>query len=182
MTVFNPTFGFKGFMAQMHGRKTLVHDLGAAVIAGQFAGLVMAAVVMLVFTLFLGKEPLYPVQLIGSIFFGEAALVDLHLPALAAGLLLHQLGPALAYSILFGFCVHSFEIEGMGKLMTLGLGIGILSQVIDSYFLVPAAFTAMQGTDLWAREVPETWSWAAHVVYGLCLGIYPFIDEKLSKP
>src|SRR5882672_7044884 len=71
MTVFTPTFGSKGFMDRMHNRMTVEHDMTAAVIAGQFAGLVMAVVVMLVFGVILGKSPLFPVQVIGSLFFGD---------------------------------------------------------------------------------------------------------------
>src|SRR5512140_2837620 len=77
------------------------HDLATGVLAGQIAGLVMAVVVMLVFTLFLGKGPLYPVQVIGSFIYGDAALHGLNVPALIAGLLLHQLGPALFWGAVF---------------------------------------------------------------------------------
>src|SRR5882724_4198949 len=53
MTVLNPTFSFRRAMGQLHGHDTMVHDLGAGVIAGQIAGLVMALLVMLVFGLIL---------------------------------------------------------------------------------------------------------------------------------
>ena len=181
MTVFTPTFGFKGLMGQMHDRRTLFHDLSTAVVAGQIAGLIMAVVMMLVFGLFLGTSPLYPVQVIGSLFFGDSALVGLHLPALFTGLVLHQLGPSLFWALVFGICVHTFMIEGLGRQIALGLVIGVLSQAIDVYVLVPALFKVMQGDDLWAKEVPMMWSWAAHVVYGLCLGCYPLIDKALSR-
>lgn len=55
------------------------------IITGQIAGLIMAVVVMIVFTL-LGKGPLYPVQVIGSAVFGESALQGLHVGAILAGL------------------------------------------------------------------------------------------------
>src|SRR3954465_1620580 len=89
--------------------KTMV----AGIITGQAAGLVMAVVVMAVFTVFLGKGPLYPVQVIGSFVFGDAALIGFHLPAFLAGLILHQLGPALFWGVVLALVLHRFgEFKG----------------------------------------------------------------------
>jgi hypothetical protein len=181
MTVLNPTLGTKDLMGRLHSHDTLIHDLSAAAIAGQIAGLVMAVVVMLVFGLFLGKSPLYPVQVIGSLIFGEEALRGLHVPALLTGLILHQLGPSLFWGLVFGLGVYAFKLEGTIKLATLGLLVGIFSQAMDSNVLVPAAFQAMGSPDLWAREVPVAWSWAAHVVYGLCLAVYSEAERWLDR-
>jgi hypothetical protein len=30
---------------------------------------------------------------------------------------------------------------------------------------------ALHGRDIWAAEVPAFWSWAAHLVFGLSLGL-----------
>src|SRR5204862_8194162 len=96
-------------------RRSLRDDFTAAIIAGQISGLIMAVVVMLVFTLFLGKGPLYPVQVIGSVIFGDAALIGFHLPAFMTGLVLHQAGPALFWAIAFGLIVSKLEIrDGLG--------------------------------------------------------------------
>src|SRR6185503_13963191 len=83
-----------------------LEDLVSAVVTGQIAGLIMAVVVMAVFTVFLGKGPLYPVQVIGAFIFGDAALHGIHVPAIIAGLLLHQLGPSLFWGFAFGLAVH----------------------------------------------------------------------------
>src|SRR4051812_21429057 len=74
----------------------------AGIITGQIAGLIMAVVVMAVFALFLGKGPLFPVQVIGSTLLGESALQGFNLLAILAGLLLHQLGPSLLWGSIFG--------------------------------------------------------------------------------
>src|SRR4051812_38800695 len=86
-------------------------ELVPAIITGQIAGLVMAVVVMLVFVVFLGHGPLYPVQVIGSLLFGDAALQGTNLGAIVAGLLLHQGGPALFWSIAFGLAVHAWRVS-----------------------------------------------------------------------
>jgi hypothetical protein len=81
--------------------------IAAGAIAGQIAGLIMAVVVMAVFTIFLGKGPLYPVQVIGSFIFGDAAIQGFNLPALLAGLVLHQAGPSLFWGVVFGGVLQS---------------------------------------------------------------------------
>lgn len=148
--------------------------------AGQAAGLIMAVVVMAVFTLFLGKGPLYPVQVIGSVFFGEAALNGFHLGALLAGLLIHQLGPSLVWGALFGILARPLGIVTRGPALMLGLAIGVAAMV-DPYLLVPAAMKAMQGVDFWHREVPILWDWAAHLVFGASFVLYPAIKAKLAR-
>jgi hypothetical protein len=131
----------------------------------------MAVVVMAVFVVFLGKGPLYPVQVIGSLLFGDAALHGTNLAAIVAGLLLHQGGPALFWSLVFGLAVHAWRIDGTARLAAVGVVIGVASQLVDVNLLLPPIMRALHGRDIWAAEVPAFWSWAAHVVYGLALGL-----------
>jgi hypothetical protein len=162
-----------------HARDTR-RDLLAGALAGQVAGLVMAVVMIAVFTLVLGTAPLYPVQVIGSLVFGEAALSGLHVPAVLAGLVLHQAGPSLAWGLAFGALVHAFAPRRAG-LVLLGVAVGLLSQVIDVGLVVPAAMRALHGRDLWAEHVPAFWSWAAHLVFGLSLACFPWIGARLDR-
>ena len=161
--------------AESSGRELL-----AGIVTGQISGLIMAVVVMAVFTLFLGKGPLFPVQVIGSFVFGDAALNGFHLPAFLTGLVLHQLGPSLAWGIALGLAAKTFDIRSGAGLVLLGLGIGVLSQVIDVNLVLSRAFVALHGHDIWAEQVPAFWSWAAHLVFGLGLLLYPAVDRKLS--
>ena len=158
---------------------TRSRDLVAGALAGQVAGLVMAVVMIAVFTLVLGTGPLYPVQVIGSLVFGEAALTGLHLPAVLAGLVLHQAGPSLAWGLAFGALIHASGAR-RGALVMLGVVTGLLSQVVDVGVLVPIAMRALHGRDLWAEHVPAFWSWAAHLVFGLSLACYPWIHGRLG--
>ena len=162
-------------------RPSFRRDLGAAIITGQLAGLIMAVVVMAVFTIFLGKGPLYPVQVIGSFVFGDAGLQGFHLGAFLAGLILHQLGPALFWSIPFGLVVHFFHIRTGMALVLLGAATGLLSQIVDVNLILPPVMNALHGHDIWAEQVPAFWSWAAHLVYGLSLAIFPKVYHRLER-
>src|SRR5437868_14592290 len=80
----------------------------SGILTGQIAGLIMAVVVMFVFAVFLGKNPLYPVQVIGSALFGESALQGINIGAILTGLILHQLGPSLLWGFVFGLVAKKF--------------------------------------------------------------------------
>jgi hypothetical protein len=151
----------------------------SGIITGQIAGLIMAVVVMIVFAVFLGHSPLYPVQVIGSTLFGESALQGFHLGALLAGLLLHQLGPSLLWGFLFGVLAKKFAIRSTADATKLGLAIGVVSMV-GPYLLIPAVMNTLQGADYWNREVPMLWDWAAHIVFGASFALYPKVQQKLN--
>ncbi len=150
-----------------------------SIITGQIAGLIMAVVVMIVFTL-LGKGPLYPVQVIGSAVFGESALQGLNIAALLAGLVLHQAGPSLLWGSIFGLFAKNTNIDSTIKSLTFGLVVGLISMA-GPYFLIPAIMNALHGVDIWNREVPIFWDWAAHIVYGASFILYPTVMKKLGK-
>lgn len=150
----------------------------SGIITGQLAGLIMAVVVMIVFTIFLGKSPLYPVQVIGSAVFGEPALHGFHLGALLAGLVLHQVGPSLLWGVLFGFLAKKLDIQTAKSALGLGLVIGLIAMV-GPYLLIPAVMNTLQGVDYWNREVPIFWDWAAHIVFGLSFVLYPIVQQKI---
>ena len=154
------------------------HPWAAALVTSQLAGLIMAVVVMLVFTLFLGKGPLYPVQVIGSAVFGENALVGFNFAAFLAGLVLHQ-GVALVWGIPFAVAALALGVATPRASALLGVAIAVASMV-DAYFVVPALMTSLHGSDIWNREVPIFWDWAAHLVYGASYVLYPLVREKLD--
>lgn len=155
--------------------KTLI----SGIVTGQVAGLIMAVVVMIVFALFLGKSPLYPVQVIGSVLFGEPAMQGFHLGALLAGLVLHQAGPSLLWGAIYGLLATKLVVKNTKSALVLGLGVGVVSMV-GPYLLIPFVMNLMQGVDYWNREVPMFWDWAAHIVFGASFALYPMIESKLS--
>ncbi len=154
--------------------------LAAGAIAGQISGLIMAAVMMAVFTVFLGKGPLYPVQVIGSFVFGDAALQGFHLPAFLAGLVLHQAGPSLFWGVVFGGVLYALDVRRGAAVVLIGAITGLASQAIDVNLVVPVAMKALHGHDIWAEQVPAFWSWAAHLVFGLGLAVFPWVHGKLA--
>ena len=150
-----------------------------AILTGQAAGLIMAVVIIVVFMVFLGKAPLYPVQVIGSALFGEAALQGTNVPAVLVGLLLHQAGPSLLWGVLFGLLVPFFHIETVKESVLLGALVGVIS-MIGPFLLIPSLMHARFGVDIWTREVPLFWDWAAHLVFGLSFALYPAIRDRVA--
>ncbi|GAC1369437.1 MAG: hypothetical protein NVS3B3_01260 [Aquirhabdus sp.] len=157
--------------------ETKSHSVISGLLTSQAAGLVMAVVVMVVFTVFLGKGPLYPVQVIGSTIFGEDALVGFNFSAFLAGLVLHQ-SVALAWGIVFTILAITLKVQTVKQSLILGVVVAVVSMV-DTYFFVPAVMIHFHGVDIWNREVPIFWNWAAHLVFGLSYGLYPVILSKL---
>lgn len=153
-------------------------DILAGIISGQVAGLIMAVVVMIVFALFLGKNPLFPVQVIGSMALGETALQGTNFLAVVTGVLLHQLGPALLWGFIFGLLASKLSVNTHKEALGLGLFVGVLSMV-GPYFLIPFLMNALHGADYWNQNVPLFWDWAAHLVFGASLAIYPNIMKKI---
>jgi hypothetical protein len=149
------------------------------ILTGQAAGLIMAFVVMAVFAIFLGKSPLYPVQVIGSLVFGETALNGFHLGAFLAGLVLHQMGPALLWGFIYGLVAKNNSIQSSAQALKIGLIIGVVSMV-GPYLLIPFLMNTLHGVDFWNREVPMFWDWAAHLVFGASFALYPIISKKLT--
>lgn len=162
--------------ASQSKEKTLL----SGILTGQLAGLIMALVVMVVFAVFLGKSPLYPVQVIGSLLFGESALQGFHLGALLAGLVLHQAGPSLLWGVIYGVLAAKFQPRNTFGALVLGLAVGVVSMV-GPYALIPFVMNLMQGVDLWNREVPMFWDWAAHIVFGASFALYPLVQNKLRN-
>lgn len=154
------------------------HAVIGGLLTSQAAGLIMAVVVMIVFTVFLGKGPLYPVQVIGSTIFGENALVGFNFSAFLAGLILHQ-SVALAWGVVFTFLAIALKVRTIKQSVILGVLVAVVSMV-DTYFFVPAVMNHFHGVDIWNREVPIFWNWAAHLVFGLSYGLYPVIVAKLA--
>jgi hypothetical protein len=152
----------------------------SGIITGQIAGLVMAVVVMLVFAAIFGKSPLYPVQVIGSMLFGEAAIPNFHLGAVVAGLILHQAGPSLLWGTLFGLFAKKTAILSTGVALAYGLALGVVSMV-GPYLLIPALMHALHGVDIWNREVPLFWDWAAHIVFGASFAFYPTVQKWIAE-
>lgn len=170
-----PHFGVTPRSAQ---GQVLGRDVAGGVIAGELSGLIMALVMMTVFALILNRGPLFPVQVIGSVIYGDRALTGTHVPAIIAGLLLHQLGPSLVWGVLFGAAVYAFDARQGGKLAVVAIGTGLISQVVDVNIILPMVFNALHGHDLWAENVPAFWSWASHLVFGLGLLLFPLVRPK----
>jgi hypothetical protein len=159
--------------------QAVTSTLKAGIITGQIAGLIMAVVVMLVFALFLGTSPFYPVQVIGSMALGESALHGFNFAAVLVGVLLHQLGPSLLWGVIYGALATKFTISSQKDSVILGVFVGVISMV-GPYLLIPTLMNALHGADYWNQNVPMFWDWASHLVFGASFILYPKIRAKLS--
>lgn len=156
-----------------------INTMLPGIVTGQAAGLIMAVVVMLVFAVFLGKNFLFPVQVIGSTVFGESALRGINFGAILAGLVLHQLGPSLLWGFIFALIAKKISVETTAQALKLGLTIGVISMV-GPYLLIPLVMKTLHGVDFWNREVPIMWDWAAHLVFGASFALYPLVKSKIN--
>lgn len=154
-------------------------NLTSGIITGQVAGLIMAVVVMAVFAIVYGTSPLYPVQVIGSTIFGEAALNGFHLGALLAGLILHQAGPSLLWGSIYGLIASKTDLNNTKKALVIGLSLGAFSMV-GPLFLIPFVMKTLHGVDFWNQNVPMFWDIAAHLVFGASFALFPKIKAKLA--
>lgn len=155
-------------------RHQIVRNLLAGVFTAEIAALIMAAVMMAAFTISLGKNPLFPVQVIGSFILGGSVIETLSAKAVVAGLALHLFGPTLFWGVVFGVFINLLNVCRGTTLFIIGLGIGIMSQIADAS-VVSGLFTLLHGHNIWAENVPLVWSWAAHLVFGVSLGLYPIM-------
>ncbi|MFZ5481064.1 MAG: hypothetical protein ACOZNI_30155 [Myxococcota bacterium] len=157
-----------GFDAPPLRLTQLQRDLVAAVVTGQFAGLVMLAAMMVGHGLFLSGDPLLPLRAIGSIAYGEAALRG-DAAALTVGFLVHMLGPTLFWSLVFGVLVRATNLRDGVGVAALGPLVGMASQLVDVDLLLPPLARDVS----WTSEFLGIKSWFWHLVFGLALTTFP---------
>ena len=161
-------------LPEARARAPVARTLRDGLVAGQTAGLAMAVAMMAIYTFVLGQTPFLPLQTVGAFARGGSALDGIQPLAFAAGLAMHQLGPALAWGLVFGILVALIRPERAMALMFLGLFVGLLAQVVDVYFLLPRFAAALDVPNYWAAHVHPAASWFVHAVFGLSLSLYPW--------
>lgn len=171
-------------------RPAFARELIAGVQAGQVAGFAMVATLMVIFSVLLNKSVFDPLQIIAASVLGEGAIERLDARTLVVGILVHQLGPALLWGLIFGVVVWLFNPRHSLALMTWGLVVGAIAQIVDAHGLLPllsGAFSdrfslslPLPHENFWAR-VPMAASWLAHLVYGLALSLYPWKYDPIAR-
>ncbi len=160
-------------------RRISKSELWSGILTGQVAGLIMIVAMMIVFA-FQGISPLFPVQVIGSLAVGDGALQENNVTAVVIGVVLHQLGPALLWGILYGVLASKLAVRTKGEALMLGLGIGVLA-MIGPYVLIPYLMKGIHGFDLWNHNIPMVWDWVAHLIFGIAFIMYPSILDKVME-
>lgn len=163
-------------------KKQLAKNVFSGIIAAEASALIMGATMMAVFTIFLERHPLFPFQVIASFALGSAAVETQTAGAVFLGLAIHLLGPTIFWGATFGVLVYFLNVCRGSTLVILGLGIGIMAQIVDVNAMVPGMYTLLHGRDIWTENVPLVWSWAAHLIFGVVLGAYPVAyDYVMSR-
>jgi hypothetical protein len=159
-------------------------DWVAAVVTGQLAGAAML-VTMMLFAVAEGGRALDPLRAIGSIVHGDARLRE-GAEAVVGGLLLHQLGFTLFWSLVFGaltrdtdrrdaFAVTTLGFDDAYGTAVLGLLVGMASNLVDVVVVMPAL---AQGAE-WTGFFLGIRSWVYHLAFGLGLATFPFVRARL---
>ncbi len=155
----------------------------AGAVTSEIGGLLMASFMMLVFILFKNQNGLYFFQVIGSIVFGQEALVGSHIGAVVLGVLLH-FGPlCLTWGIFYGIIAARFKVISFPSCLAMGILFGILSMIIDSYFVAPPVLHSLYGSDIWNQNITKFSDWVAHIIFGASFGFFPWtlhfmLDER----
>lgn len=151
-------------------RGVVLTRVGAAALAGQLGGVAFAVLLMIASAL-ARHSPLWPLQVMGALFLGPAALERLTAGGVVLGLLASQLGPALFWALVFGALAASARVRlGLNDAMMLGFFLGGVAELVDVAGLMPPFQHWLHGADLWAGNIPRLWHWLAHAAYGLTLG------------
>lgn len=158
--------------------------VAAAVIAGQIAGLLFAAYLVVAHLAFLRGRVPEPLPAIGAILTGP------HTGGWAgwvAGLVVNQLGPSLFWSLVYAWAMVSPRMpRRMGPAVTFGGALGLAAAFVDVFLLVPPVSVVLRGENFWWAAVPWFWSWSAHLLYGLALGwffvaLLPRLEPRLAR-
>lgn len=145
--------------------------IGTALVSGQLAGLAFAAWLVLAHgTVLEPRSWLWPLEVIGAQLLGEDLLGGTRW-LWFVGLVVNQVGPSLAWSLVFAWFALSPSFPGgLPRCLLLGLGIGLMAQFVDGFFLTPLVGDFLQESNAWHRQLGWFWRWSAHLAYGLSLG------------
>lgn len=149
-----------------------------SLVTGQIAGLVSAVVLMLLFALN-GVNPLYPLQVIGSLVLGQTYLQDINAAAVIMGLVVHQGVFAVILGLVFGAVASSTPVTTYMKAASIGLGLGVVAMILPT-LLFPAFTVPVHGADIWNSEIPMALSWITFLVFGVSFGVYPWVAQKIQ--
>lgn len=165
-----PTFGTPSLRLG-----TLRQDLVAALISGQFAGLVMLVAMMATHALFLSGDALMPLRVIGS-FVTDQEAVRGDVWTVLAGFFAHQLGPTLFWSVVFGLLVYFTRLRHGAGVVPLAVMVGLASMLVD----VKALLGPVVDTQDWMGTFFGVGSWIWHVIFGISLCVFPKVRAWLA--
>lgn len=170
--------GRNGRRAKNSGRRQF-----PALLAGQVASAMMALLLAPMF-LSRGGSPLTFFHLVGATFLGDDAFTHPGLPGLFLGALVHQAGVGLWWSALYGFLAQRARVGlDISRALLLGFFVGGTAEIFDVRLLMPALQSHLNGKNLWAANLDRPWDWAAHLAFGLTLGLFYVLScARAARP
>jgi hypothetical protein len=154
-------------------------SLVSGVVASLIGGVVMAIVMVVAYMAFKHTSFLYPLRPIGTFLYGSAMLSRPTAGMYVAATLFH-FGICVIWGIVYGIAATLLRVDkSVGGALTLGLIVGLASQIIDVNLVTPAFMARVWGYNLWADTVPPLYSWVAHVAFGATFAIAPLLFRNL---
>jgi hypothetical protein len=157
----------------------VVRDVGAAMLAGQLAGVGACALLMLGYAALLDEGVTHPLRAMASFVLGDGAFDADNWFAPLLGFAFVQIVPVFLWSVMFGLWVTLFEARRGWSLLFLCFTVAILAQLVNVDLLAPLWLEAAWGHDTWAENVPMRWSWLANLAFGMGLMSFPWAYETL---
>jgi hypothetical protein len=148
-------------------------------LAAMIGGLVMAAVMVVAFTGFGRSDLSFALRPIGAFLYGDAMMLApttaMYLAAIAL-----LLGVCALWGLVFAAAATLLRVDkSFSGALTIGLNIGLASQIIDVNLLTPPLMFRLWGHDLWSETVPPLYSWIAHVAFGMSFALAPAFFRTL---
>lgn len=154
-------------------------SLTASVIASMSGAALSALVMVVAFMRFEGRPFFYPLQLVGTFLFGDLALSAPRWEIYPTAAAFH-FGICAVWGIVYAFCATMLCVDkSIWGSLALGLVVGMAAKLVDVDLVAPSVMTRLWGHNLWAESVPPVFSWLGHIVFGVSLGVFPFVFRRL---
>lgn len=152
----------------------------AALVTGELAALVMVVAYISIFVA-MGHDAFFPLRVIGSAVFGDAALQRLNGTAAFTGFVLHFTVATLPWVFVFYYAVKLARVRQLLHFMLLGVAITVTSELLDAYVVVPALMRALHGHDIYGEHITKPISWMGHIIFGMGFTFAPYVERALEE-
>lgn len=151
----------------------------AALVTGELAAFVTAAAYISIFVS-MGQDAFFPLRVIGSAVFGDAALQRLNGTAAFTGFILHFTVATLPWVFAFYYAAKLTRARRLLHFLVIGIAITVVSELLDAYFVVPVLMRALHGHDIYGEHITKPISWMGHIIFGMGFAFAPYVERALE--